>query len=64
MAHTTDDFQEKLTELDELLQKSVQESLSREEKREQRISYAMGMLPHDSKTTRKEIEELADQIYG
>ena len=64
MARNNDTFEEKLELLNELLQESAQRSLTPDEIREQRISYAMGILPHDSTATREETEALVDkQLY-
>ena len=48
--------------LDEMLRKAVR-PLSKAERRAQRISFTMGMLPHDSTITREFVEQLHDESY-
>ena len=54
----------KAKELDELMAQSVSESLTLEEIREQRLSFVMGMLPHDSTMTREQVREILERHYG
>ena len=58
------DLQAELKNLDQLLREAAKESLTPEELRAQRISFAMGMLPHDSPITREEMERIHDSLYG
>ena len=51
-------------DITELLRNSAQKELTTEQIREQRVSFAMGMLPHDSPTTRDEIRKLIAHRYG
>ena len=51
-------------EIDELLVSHAKESLSVEEIRAQRISFVMGMLPHDTTMTREQVKEILDRLYG
>ena len=51
-------------DLGKMLNKVGRHALTREERREQRISWTMGMMSDKNKMTRKEIEELHDSIYG
>ena len=51
-------------ELEELLAKHADKPLTPKEIRAQRISWVMGMLPHDSTMTREQVEELLSQQYG
>ena len=50
--------------LEERLRAAVKQELTPKEIRAQRISFAMGMLPHNSTTTREYIEELSKKQYG
>ena len=51
-------------ELEELMIKSAKESLTLEEIREQRLSFVMGMLPHNSTMTREDVRKLLESHYG
>ena len=59
-----DKIDPQLENMDELLRKAASRPLTLEEIKEQRISLAMGMLSHDSTTTRKEMEREAKRFYG
>jgi hypothetical protein len=58
------DARERLDNLDERLRAAARQSLTPEEIRQQSISFAMGMIPTDSTTTREYIEELVNSQYG
>ena len=51
-------------ELDELIKKSRNHKMTPGEIWDQRISWAYGNLPHDSTTTREQVEKRAIEIYG
>ena len=51
-------------ELEKLLAKHAGKPLTKKEIRAQRVSWVMGMLPHDSTMTREQVEELLSQRYG
>ena len=54
-------------DFEEIVRKSVYPSLKempREERRAQRISYIMGMLPRGVKMTREQVEDFVDSQYG
>ena len=51
-------------DFDALLKEAAERPVTREERREQRISWAIGMLPSNVKMTREEIERLVDEKYG
>ena len=55
---------ERLDSLDERLRAAARQSLTPEEIRQQSISFAMGMIPSDSTTTREYIEKLVNSQYG
>ena len=55
---------ERLDNLEKRLRAAVRESLTPEEIRQQSISFAMGMIPSDSTTTREYIEKLVNSQYG
>ena len=57
------DLLEESDDLDEQLHKSVRPTLTREEMREQVISFIMGMMPRRSTMTRQEVVELLDSQY-
>lgn len=50
--------------VEELLASLPEGPLTREEIREQKISFTMGMLPKSSTMTREEVAELIDSQYG
>lgn len=47
--------------LEQLLRKAAQKGVTPEEMKEQRVSFAMGMLSGDSKITKNEMRELIDK---
>lgn len=49
--------------LDEVLREAVKRGMTPEEKRAQRVSWIMGMLPKNSTTTRAEIQKRIDAKY-
>ena len=51
-------------EIDVRLRDSVRPALTREEIREQKISFVMGMMSERSTMTREEVAELLDSQYG
>ena len=51
-------------EVEQMLCRFAKESLTLEEIRAQRVSFVMGMLPHDSTMTREQVEELLAKHYG
>ena len=53
-----------LEEFDAVLREEAKKPMTKEEIRAQRISFAMGMLPHDSKISREYMEKMHDSIYG
>lgn len=46
--------------LNELLREAAKRKLTREEKREQKISWVIGMTPYERKITREEAERIVD----
>ncbi len=58
------DTSEASDDLAKRLRVAAKQSLTPEEARAQSISFAMGMLPHNSTTTREFIESLAERQYG
>lgn len=48
-------------EFDKTLQDAAKTELTPEDMKAQRISLAMGMLPHNSKITREDIEKVIDE---
>lgn len=58
------DTRRKYRDFDALLKEAAERPITREERREQRISWAIGMLPPNVKMTREEIERLVDEKYG
>ncbi|MYC35991.1 MAG: hypothetical protein F4X66_03640 [Chloroflexi bacterium] len=50
--------------MEEYLRSVAKENLSIEEIRAQRISFVMGMLPHESTMTRERVEEILRRSYG
>ena len=50
--------------IDDMLRKAAKETLTRDEIRAQKISFALGMMPDSSTMTRRDIEELIDSRYG
>ena len=51
-------------DIDNLLISLAKDFLSLEEIRAQRLSFVMGMLPHDCTMTREQVQELLDSHYG
>ena len=51
-------------ELDELLRKLAGHKMTPAEIWDQRVSWAYGNLPHDSTTTREQVEACAIKMYG
>ena len=51
-------------DIEVLLRRSAKESLTLEEIRAQRLSFVMGMLPHDTTMTREQVAELLAKHYG
>lgn len=49
--------------LDEVLREAAKREMTPEEKRAQRVSWIMGMLPKNSTTTRAEIQKRIDAKY-
>lgn len=47
--------------LEELLREAAKKKMTPEERREQRVSFAMGMLPMDSPITKDEMRELINK---
>ena len=60
MAEVTADFEKRVEEL----MKTARPSLSREEIRQQRISFAYGLMGKERTMTREQVEELIDEQYG
>ncbi len=58
------EHEEETTEVAKKLARAAKRDMSPEEKRAQRISFAMGMFPADSTITKKEVEEVAAKRYG
>lgn len=50
--------------IEELLRSKAKRFLTPEELRAQRVSFVMGMLPHDSTLTRERVQEIVDSYYG
>ena len=50
--------------IEEMLRSRAKKSLTQEEIRAQRLSFVMGMLPHDSTMTRARVQEILDSHYG
>ena len=50
--------------IEEMLRSRAKKSLTPEEIRAQRLSFVMGMLPHDSTMTRERVQEILDSHYG
>ena len=50
--------------LEELMLKSARKSLTIEEIREQRLSFVMGMLSHNSTMTREEVRQILESQFG
>ncbi len=46
--------------LDELLKEAAKRKMSREEKREQKISWVIGMMPHGVELSREEADRIVD----
>ena len=46
--------------LEELMKESAKRKMTREEKREQKISWVIGMMPHGIELTREEAERIVD----
>ena len=53
----------KQASIDEMLQSAAKPSLTKDEFRAQRVSFALGMKSEGGKMTRKDIKKLADQRY-
>jgi hypothetical protein len=51
-------------DMEEVLREAAKHPLTRDEIREQRISFVMGMMPEGSTLTREEIKELIDNLDG
>lgn len=51
-------------ELEARMVNAAKQSLSIDEIREQRLSFVMGMLPHDSTMTREDVRKLLESHYG
>ena len=51
-------------DFDKFLRGAANKPMTKEEKREQRISFVMGTLSFDSTTTREYVAEVVDSIYG
>ena len=49
--------------LEQLLQEAAQRGVTPEEMKEQRVSFAMGMLSSDSKITKDEMRKLIDKQW-
>ena len=50
--------------IDDLLREVARETLTLDEIRAQRISFAVGMMPYESTMTRKDIEGIIESRYG
>ena len=50
--------------IEELLRSKAKRFLTPAELRAQRVSFVMGMLPHDSTVTRQRVQEIVDSYYG
>ncbi len=48
-------------DFEQLLKEAAQRKMTPEERREQRVSFAMGMLPMDSPITKDEMRELINK---
>ena len=48
--------------LEELMRKAAKKKMSREEHREQAISWIIGMMPHGIEITREEAERIVDRV--
>ncbi len=51
-------------ELEAHMVNAAKQILSIDEIREQRLSFVMGMLPHDSTMTREDVRKLLESHYG
>ena len=50
--------------LEEILRKVAKRKLTKEERRAQRISWVMGMMPRNMKMSREEVTKLITERYG
>ena len=50
--------------LEEILRKVAKKDLTKEERRAQRISWVMGMMPRGMKMSREEVTKLITERYG
>lgn len=50
-------------DFEQLLKKAAQRKMTPEERREQRVSFVMGMLPADSPLTKDEVRKMLNKNY-
>ncbi len=48
--------------LNELMKESAKRKMTREERREQAISWVIGMMPHGIELSREEAERIVDRV--
>ena len=65
MTHNNENATEKeqLAQIDKLLEEASDKPLSREERKAQMVSFALGMMGETSTLTREEVEKLAEEYY-
>ena len=54
----------KTKEIEELLRQRAKRPLTPQEKQAQRLSFVMGMLPHDTTMTRQQVQDILESEYG
>jgi hypothetical protein len=54
----------KTREIEELLRQCAKRPLTPQEIQAQRLSFVMGMLPHDTTMTRQQVQEILEREYG